>query len=59
MKQYAKAIIGSLIAGLSTLSADLADGSLSPIEWVGVAIAALVALGAIWGVPDGRKPPTP
>lgn len=49
---YAKAIVGALIAGLSAISTGLADGSLSPQEYVTAAIAFLIGLGVVYAVPN-------
>lgn len=50
--KYAKAVVGALVAGLSALLPGLEDGALSGPEWVTAAVAALVALGAVWAVPN-------
>jgi hypothetical protein len=50
--QYLKAVVGALVAGLGALATALADNAVAPIEWVTVASATLVALGAVWGVPN-------
>lgn len=53
---YAKAVVGAIVAALSALSAYLVnDTSFSDItagQWVQVAIAFLVALGAVYAVPN-------
>ncbi|MGH3663730.1 MAG: hypothetical protein ACRDT1_01820 [Micromonosporaceae bacterium] len=57
IKPYLKAIVGAGVAGLSAVAAALADDSVSVKEWVAVATAALVGLGAVWGVPNlGQSP---
>lgn len=56
MMRYAKAIVGSLLAGLGALLTALADGSVQTAEWVTVAIAALTALAGVWGVPNRAEP---
>lgn len=53
---YAKAIVGALVAGLSAIAVALGDNALSAQECVTAAIAALVALGAIWAVPNTPNP---
>ena len=57
---YLKAVVGALIAGLSALGAFLInDTALSDItagQWVAVAIAFLVALGAVFAVPNQVPP---
>lgn len=52
MSKYAKAIIAALIAGLGILGEGLTDGSLSGQEWIAAAVAALVALGGVYLVPN-------
>jgi hypothetical protein len=54
MTQYLKAIVAALIAGLSSIVTALGDNTISPQEWVTAAIAFLVALGAVWGVPNAK-----
>ena len=54
---YAKALIGALVAGLAALGTATADGTVTGSEWVGVALAALVALGAVWATPNRTAPP--
>jgi hypothetical protein len=49
--RYAKAIVAALIAGLTSLQASL-DGGLTAAEGIGAGLAALVALGAVWAVPN-------
>lgn len=50
--RYAKAIVGAAIAGLSSLHQAWDADGVTGQEWVGVAVATLVALGAIWAVPN-------
>lgn len=52
LASVAKALTGALAAGLASLSAGLTDGSMSPSEWVTVAVAVLVAFSAVWAVPN-------
>lgn len=54
---YAKAITGTVIAGLGSLGTALTDGVVTPVEWVTIASATLVASYAIWRIDDGRVPP--
>jgi hypothetical protein len=49
--RYAKAIVGALVAGLSSLQAAMDDG-LTGQEGIGAAIAALLALGVVRAVPN-------
>ena len=52
LKPYAKAIVGAAVAGLTALGAALADDQVTTVEWVGVAVATLAALGVVWAVPN-------
>lgn len=49
---YAKALVAALVAGLTALGTALADGNVEPVEWTGVIVAFLVALGAVFAVPN-------
>lgn len=53
--KYPKAIVGAAVAGLGSLYQALDNGSVSAQEWVGVGIATLSALGAVWGAPYTLK----
>lgn len=57
---YLKALVAALVAGLSSLSAflvnDTALGDITAGQWVAVAIAFLVALGAVFAVPNAPQP---
>lgn len=55
MRTYAKALVGALVAGLSVLQQGLDADGISAQEWMAAAIAALVALGAIWAVPNAPQ----
>lgn len=52
LKPYAKAIVGALVAGLTAYGTALADDKVTTVEWVGVAVATLAALGVVWAVPN-------
>lgn len=52
MGKYAKAIVGSLVAGLTALGTALADDVVTRLEWVGVAVALLSAAGLVYAVPN-------
>jgi hypothetical protein len=52
---YAKAVIAAIVAGLSVLASGFADGGLSWNEGIAAAIAFLVALAAVFRVPN--RPP--
>lgn len=57
MSKYLKALVGGVIAGLTSLVTALGDNTISGQEWLTAVIATLVAFGAVWGVsnksPDG------
>lgn len=59
----AKAIVGAVVAALGTLSGllvnDTSIGDITAGQWVTVAIAFFVALGAIWVVPNKEEAPSP
>jgi EamA domain-containing membrane protein RarD len=55
ISQYAKAVVGALVAGLTALGTALLDEAVTPAEWVAVAVAALTALGVVWAVPNAPK----
>lgn len=55
MLNYLKAITAAVVAGLGVLALALEDGAVTPNEWVNVAIATLVGLGAVWAVPNLPK----
>jgi hypothetical protein len=48
---YLKAVVGGLIAGLTSLQVAL-DGGVTVAEGVAATVAALVAFGAVWAVPN-------
>jgi hypothetical protein len=52
MVSYLKALVGALVAGLGSLYQAFDDDRVTGQEWVAVALATLVALGTIWGVPN-------
>jgi hypothetical protein len=49
--EFAKAIVGALIAGLSVLAGAVGDG-VSAQEWITVAVATLTGFGVVFGVPN-------
>lgn len=55
MAEYRKAIIGGLTAGLTALATALADGSVSGLESVGIALAVVAAAGLVWRVPNADR----
>lgn len=61
---YLKAITGAAVAGLTALSAAFLEGSdggsqITSSEWVNVAIAFLVGLGAVYLVPNKESTEEP
>jgi len=56
MKSYAKAVVAALIAGLTAAGTALTDETMTSTEWTVVVVATLVALGAVWGVPNAQDP---
>ena len=52
MLAYAKAIVAAVVAGAGVLGTALADNHVTPGEWLGVALAALAALGVTAAVPN-------
>jgi hypothetical protein len=54
---YLKALIAALVAGLSVIAASLTDGgALTLQDYVSAALAFLVALGAVFAVPNQVPP---
>jgi len=53
---YAKAIVGSVIAGLGSLQLALMDAVISGAEWVTVASVTLAAFALVWAVPNASTP---
>ena len=51
-KNYAKAIVGAVIAALTALSTALEDGVVAQQEWVTIALGLLTGLAVIWAVPN-------
>ncbi len=59
--EYAKAITGAALAGLTALGAALADGEgVTGGEWVAIAVAVVATFGGVFGVPNTRpyRPPS-
>ena len=57
--EYAKAIVGAIVAGLSALSAYLVNdtslGDITAGQWVQVVIAVLAGLSVVWAVPNATR----
>lgn len=58
MKEYRKAIVAALIAGLSVL-VPAAQNGVDLTEWLGAIAAAVTALGVVWAVPNAPADSTP
>lgn len=52
MKEYAKAIVGGLVGGLTAAGTALSDGSVTAAEWVGIALAFVLGTGLVAATPD-------
>ena len=48
----AKAFVAAIIAGLGALGTSLVDNHVDQAEWVAVALATVVALNAVFWVPN-------
>lgn len=54
--EYAKAIVGALLAGLTALATALADDEgVADVEWVGIAVAVVATFGGVYRVRN--RPP--
>lgn len=53
--EYAKAIVGGILAGLGVLGTALTDDVVTASEWVGVAVATLTVFSAVFGIPNAAK----
>lgn len=54
-QEYAKAIIGGVLAGLAVVGTALTDSVVSPAEWVDVAVATLTVFAGVFGLPNASK----
>jgi multidrug transporter EmrE-like cation transporter len=52
MGKYAKALVAAATAGLAALGTALADDTITRLEWIGVAVAVVGALGLTYAVPN-------
>lgn len=59
MLGYLKALTGAVVTGLGTLQVAYADNLVTTQEWIGVAIATLVAFAAVWAVPNKQPVQAP
>lgn len=54
---YLKAIVAGILAGLAALAGAVGgEPSMTAAEWVTVGTAAVVAFGAVYGIPNARTP---
>lgn len=54
-QEYAKAIIGGVLAGLAVLGTALTDNEVSPSEWVDISVAVLTVFAGVFGLPNAAK----
>ena len=50
--EYAKAIVGAVVAGLTALAAAMDSSGVSAAEWVGVAVTTLATFGTVFATPN-------
>lgn len=53
-REYLKAIVGCITAGLTALAAVLGDG-VTGGEWIGVGIVVVTTFGSVFGTPNGDE----
>lgn len=51
----AKALVGAVVAGLTSAKAAVAENGIDASEGIEIAIVTLVALGAVWAVPNAVR----
>ena len=54
-QEYAKAIIGGVLAGLAVLGTALTDNVVSSREWVDISVAVLTVFAGVFGLPNAAK----
>lgn len=52
MAKMRKAWLAALIAGLTSVATALGDDAINSGEWITAVTAFVVALGAVWGIPN-------
>lgn len=57
LSHIAKALVGAAAAGAGALATAAADDTVTTGEWYAVAAATLVALAAVWRVPNAEPEP--
>ena len=55
MREYAKAIAGTAVAGLGAILLALVTPGITAEEWIVIAITVITAAGTIWAVPNAEK----
>lgn len=53
--EYAKAIVGAVVAGLGSLYLALDNDVVTAQEWVGIASLTLATFAGVWGVPNAAR----
>ncbi len=53
--QYSKSLIAAVIAGLTTYQTALLDGTVNQNEWISIAVATVLALGAVFTVSNDKN----
>ena len=53
--EYSKALVGALLVGFTALSVSLEDALITSTEWIEIAAAFFIGLGAIWLIPNSTK----
>ena len=49
-REQGTALIGAALAGLTAAGTALADGQVTGVEWIGIAITTLATYGTVFGV---------
>lgn len=55
MAEYRKAIMAGALAGLTAAGTAFTDGTITGLEWIGIAVAVVGAAYAVWRVPNETK----
>jgi hypothetical protein len=57
-QEYAKAIVGGILAGLGVLALALDNDVVTAQEWVNIAVATLTVFSSVFGLPNAPKKDT-
>lgn len=49
---YAKALVGGIVSGLAAASVALADGVVTPVEWIAIGLSFIVGTGFVYATPN-------